>query len=130
MQRLLRIRRQVRAPRLLQRFDIEESDSAEMLDNGVGLELPFAEQIRLILADVIRTQLVGRALEISREIFNCTEIRARCAGRVVSTLEFLEHQLSKMGHSDLLVTAQYRDSAAAADDDQCRKVCTRKRLPL
>src|SRR6266568_8196283 len=123
MQRLLRIRRQVRAPRLFQRFDIEESDSAEMMDNGVGLELPFAEQIRLILADVIRTQLVGIALEISREIFNCTEIGARCAGRVVSTLEFLEHQLSKMGHSDLLVTAPYRDSAPAATDDlHCRRV--------
>jgi len=27
------------------------------------------------------------------------------------------------------MTAQYRDSAAAADNDQYRKVCTRKRLP-
>jgi hypothetical protein len=28
------------------------------------------------------------------------------------------------------VTAPYRDSAAAADDDQYRRVFTRKRLPL
>ena len=45
-------------------------------------------------------------------------ISARGAGCVVSTLEFFEHQLSKMGHRDLLVTAPYRDSARAADHHQ------------
>ena len=82
-----------------------------MLDNRVGIELSFAEQIRLVLADVIRPELVRSAVEISREFVNGTQITARRAGRVVSTLEFLEHQLSKMGHRDLLMTAQYRDSA-------------------
>jgi len=51
MQHFLRVGRELRTPRLLQGLDIEEPDSAEMLDNGVGLELSFAEQISLVLAD-------------------------------------------------------------------------------
>src|SRR5215470_4582433 len=125
MQHLLWVRCQVYVPRLLERLDVEESDSAEMLDHRVGVELSFAEQIRLILADMIRPQLVGRTVEVSRELVNGLEISARGAGCVVSTLEFFEHQLSKMGHWDLLVTAPYRDSAPAANDDQHRRVCTR-----
>src|SRR5204863_8484280 len=93
---------QVRAPRLLQRLDIEEPNSAEMLDYGVGLELSFSEQIRLVLANVVRSELVGRAVEVPRELVNGTEVCARCSRSVVATLEFLEHQLSKMGHNNLL----------------------------
>jgi hypothetical protein len=40
------------------------------------------------------------------------------------------HQLSKMGHTDLLVTARYRDLPDAADRDQWSRMFTRKRLPL
>ena len=65
-------------------------------------------------------RLVGRTVEVMREL-----IDSPGAGCVVSTLEFFEHQLSKMGHRDLLVTAPYRDSAAVADDDQYRRACTR-----
>ena len=119
MEHLLRVRRQVCTPRLLQRPDVEEADSAEMLDNGVGLELPFAEQIRLVLADVIRPELVRRTVEVARKLVNGPEISVRGAGSVISTLEFLEHQLSKMGHRDLLVTAPYRDLPDAAHRDQC-----------
>jgi hypothetical protein len=96
-----------------------------MLDNRVRVELPFPEQIRLILADVIRPQLVGRTVEVSRELVYGPEINARGTGCVVSTLEFFEHQFSKMGHRDLLVTATYRDSAPAADHDQHPRMSTR-----
>ena len=130
MEHLLRVRCQVCTPRLLQRPDVEETDSAEMLDNSVGLELPFAEQIGLVLADVIRPELVGRTVEVARELGNGSEIRARRAGSVIATLEFLEHQPSQMGHRDLLVTAPYRDSSDATHEDQCRRMRTRKRLPL
>jgi hypothetical protein len=102
MQHFLWIWRQIRAPRLLQRLDIEETNSAEMLDNRVGVELSFAEQIRLVLSDVVWSELVGRAVEITREISNGTKIGAGCAGRIISTLEFLEHQLSQIGHGNLL----------------------------
>jgi hypothetical protein len=48
---------------LLQRPDVEEPDSAEMLNDGVGLELSLTEQIRLVLADMIRPELVGGRLK-------------------------------------------------------------------
>src|SRR3984885_4067502 len=114
MDHLLRVRRQIRTPRLLQRPDVEETDSAQMLDDGVGLKLSFAEQIRLVLADVIRPELIRRAVEVARILVDSPEISSRCAGGVVSTLEFFEHQLLEMGHRDLLVTAPYRDSETAA----------------
>ena len=60
MDHLLRVRRQVGAPGLLQRPDVEEPDPAQVLDDGVGLKPSFAEQIRLVLADVIRSELVRR----------------------------------------------------------------------
>ena len=63
-----RIRCQLRAPRLLERLDVEETDSAEMLDHGVAVEFSFPEQIRLIPANVIRPQLVGRTVEVTREL--------------------------------------------------------------
>ena len=110
MDHLLGVRCQVGAPRLLQRPDVEEPDSAQVLDDGVGLKLPFAEQIRLVLADVIRPELVGTTIEVARKLVNGPEISARGAGSVISTLEFLEHQLLEIGHRDL-VTAPYRDSA-------------------
>jgi hypothetical protein len=93
MDHFLWVRSQVGAPGLFQRPDVEEPDAAEMLDDGVGLQLSFAEEIRLILADVIRPELVGRAVEVTGILFDRPEISACCAGCVVSTLEFLEHQL-------------------------------------
>ena len=94
LEHLFRIRGKVRTPRLLQCPDVEEANSAEMLDNSIGLKLLSAEQIRLVLADVIRPELVGRTMEVARKIGNGSEIGARGAGGIISTLEFLEHQLS------------------------------------
>jgi hypothetical protein len=110
MDHFLWVRSHVGAPGLFQRPDVEEPDAAEMLDDGVGLQLSFVEEIRLILADVIRPELVGRAVEVMGILFDGPKISACCAGCVVSTFEFLEHQLLEIGHRDLLVTAPYRDS--------------------
>ena len=110
MDHLLGVRCQVGAPRLLQRPDIEEPDPAQVLDDGVGLKLSFAEQIRLVLADVIRPELVGRAVEVADIFVDGPKISAYRTGCVVAALEFLEHQLLEIGHRDL-VTAPYRDSA-------------------
>jgi hypothetical protein len=74
---------------------------------------------------MIGAELVRTAVEVSCELSDRTQIGTQGSVRVVSTLEFFEHQLSKIGHRDLLVTAQYRDSEGAADDDQCRRIPTR-----
>jgi hypothetical protein len=47
--------------------------------------------------------LVGRTVEVTRKLVDGPEISVRGAGSVISTIEFLKHQLSKMGHRDLLV---------------------------
>ena len=54
--------------------------------------------MRLVLTDVLRTELVGRALEVMREIFDCLDVEACCSLSVITTLEFLEHHFAKVGH--------------------------------
>jgi hypothetical protein len=48
---------------LLEWPDVEEADSAEVLDDSVGVILPFEEQIRLVLADVFRPSWSGERLK-------------------------------------------------------------------
>jgi hypothetical protein len=67
-----------------------------VLDDGVGLKLSFAEQIRMVLADVFRPELIRRAVEVARKLGNRPEISVRSARGGVSTLEFLDHQLLQM----------------------------------
>src|SRR5271166_6497934 len=96
--RLLRIRCIGNAPWLLHRLDEEEPQRGQPLRDGMCGEFPLAEQIRLVLTDVLRTELVGRTLEVTREIFDGLEVDAGCSLGVITTLEFLEHHFAKMGH--------------------------------
>src|ERR1700694_4968637 len=62
---------------------------------------PRGESIRAVLFrawDVLRTELVGRALEVTREIFDCLNVKVCCSLSVNTTLEFLEHHFAKVGH--------------------------------
>src|SRR5271169_3481552 len=61
-------------------------------------EFPLAEQIGLVMADVLRTELVGRALEVTRGIVYGLQVDAGCSPSVITTIEFLEHHFAKMGH--------------------------------
>ena len=58
--------------------------------------------MRLILTDVLGTELVRTAVEVSCEILHPRKIGAMSRLRVVSTLKFFEHQLAKIGHYNLL----------------------------
>ena len=51
------------APGRLERPDVEKAPCCESLNDRVGRQLPLAEQMRLILADVLGTQLVRWAVE-------------------------------------------------------------------
>jgi hypothetical protein len=57
-----------------------------------------AEQMDLVLADVIGSKLLGRTTEVPSELLHCVQVRPYGVRRVVTTLEFVEHQLAKMGH--------------------------------
>jgi hypothetical protein len=73
----------------------------------VRIQLAFAEQIRLVLADIFRIELIGWTLEVTCQVRDRGHIRTYSTLRVITTLEFLEHYFSNMGHRDLLVTQHY-----------------------
>jgi hypothetical protein len=49
-------------------------------------------------------ETIGRTVEVPREILYGVDVSTNGVLSVVATLEFVQHQLPKMGHSDLLVT--------------------------
>jgi hypothetical protein len=52
----------------------------------------------------------GAVLEVKKEIadyFDCADVRTCGSLGVITTLEFLQHHFSQMGHRDLLVTQTY-----------------------
>jgi hypothetical protein len=91
---LLRIRSFVRAPWLVEGFNEEEAQGRQPLRHRVGGQFSLAEKLCLILADVLRTQLVWPALEVSCKILDGADIGGCCTLRVIATLEFLQHHFS------------------------------------
>src|ERR1700677_802499 len=62
---LLRIRRLGDAPAALQHVNIEEAQRRQPQDDGVGTVLQLGEEHRLILANVLRTELIGWATTVA-----------------------------------------------------------------
>jgi hypothetical protein len=60
--------------------------------------------MNLVLADVLRAEAIRRTVEELREILYRVDVGTDSALSVVASLKLIEHQLSKMGHGDLLVT--------------------------
>src|ERR1019366_3795118 len=96
--RLLRIRCIGHAPGFLDRLPVEEPQSREPLRHGGCGQLSLAEQIRLVLADVLRSELIRRASKVTREIFDRLDIAVDGSLSVITTLEFFEHHFAKVGH--------------------------------
>src|SRR5271168_2057717 len=87
--------RQVRPPQCL---DEQEPQRRRLSRDGASRKPAVAEQMDLVLADVIGSKLLGRTTEVPGELLHCTQVRPYGVRRVVTTLEFVEHQLAKMGH--------------------------------
>ena len=51
------------APGPLERLDVEEAQGAEMVGHRTGSQFVQGEELRLVLADVLRSQAIGRAVE-------------------------------------------------------------------
>jgi hypothetical protein len=64
--------------------------------------------VNLVFADVVWTEAVRRTAEVLRKILHRMDVGTNRVLRVVATLEFIQHQLSEMGHTDLLVTQTLR----------------------
>ena len=67
------------------------------------VQLPHLEQISLIGAKMIGTELVWGLAKVLCEPLDKTQITSRRALGIVATLEFLEHHLAKVGHSRYLL---------------------------
>jgi hypothetical protein len=62
--------------------------------DSIGSYFPFGEKMGLELTDVLRTQLVGGAVEIASKIFKCVDIAFFRGLSVVTAQEFFEHHLA------------------------------------
>src|SRR5260370_37726142 len=51
-----------------------------------------------MLADVLRSELMRRAAEVTREILDRLDVAVYGSLSVITTLEFFEHHFAKVGH--------------------------------
>src|SRR5712671_7302119 len=88
------------APDPLKCLGVEEPQSRKIYRDGARCELSLREQFRLVFANVLRPQAVRRTLEASRKTFHYPDVTAYGSFSVITTLEFLQHHFSEMGHGD------------------------------
>jgi hypothetical protein len=82
----------------------EEPQRGCPLLDGAGGQFAVAKQMDLVRADVLRPKLIGALPEERRELLDGADVTSYSIRGIVSTLEFVQHHFSKMGHRDLLVT--------------------------
>src|SRR5215813_15632929 len=58
--------------------------------------------MKLILPQLFLTEFVRALAEVAGELFDGIQISSDRCGRVITTLEFLQHPLSQCGHVSLL----------------------------
>jgi hypothetical protein len=74
--------------------NIEEAQRRQPQDDGVGTVLQLGEQHRLVLANVFRAKLIGRAPEVPAEMRNTVQVCADgCIGEVAAT-QLFKHELT------------------------------------
>src|SRR3974390_2225235 len=88
------------APWPLERLDVEEAQGAEMIGHRTGSQFVYSEELGLVLADGVRAQAIGRAVEVLGEALDEANVTLCGSLRVMTTLEFLQHHFAKMGHRD------------------------------
>jgi len=96
------------APWAFQHLDIEEAQRPDSLVHRVLAEMLVTKQVDGIFADLLGPELIGGAVEITRQVLNRCQIDARGTLSVVATRDFIERHFSKLGHKDLLVAHTYR----------------------
>src|SRR6185436_19705577 len=68
------------------------------------IEFLVLKQVRLVLLQMFRSEFVGRLVEVLGEVLHDSQVAFYGTLGIITTLEFLQHHFSKMGHRDLLVT--------------------------
>jgi hypothetical protein len=67
-----------------------EAQSAEMVGHRTGSQFVHGEELGLVLADVLRSQAMGRAVEVLGEPLDEANVTLCGSLRVMTTLEFLQ----------------------------------------
>src|ERR1035438_8573938 len=101
---LFRVGRFGDAPGPVESLGEEKTQSRQADRDSRRGQVPLLKQLRLIFANLPRTQAVRREIESSSKIVDCADVRTCGIFRVITALEFLQHYFSQMGHRDLLVT--------------------------
>jgi hypothetical protein len=83
-------------------FTKEKAQGRYSLANAVGRKFSFSQQMDLILANVLRSQLVGGTTKVLGELPQDEGVGLYGILGVISTLELIQHPFSQMGHRDLL----------------------------
>jgi hypothetical protein len=91
----------------------QEPQSRRLSFDGARRELAIAEQMDLLLADMIRPELLRRTVKVLGELLDRMDVRPHGVRRVVTTLKLIEHQLAKMGHRGILLVTHTLNPAAA-----------------
>ena len=91
---LLRVRCLGNTPAFLQHLDIEEAQRRQPQCYRVGAVLQFAEQHRLVMADVLGAKLVGTAMEVPAEMLHAMNVGADGGLGEVAALQLLNHELA------------------------------------
>jgi hypothetical protein len=65
-----------------------------MVGHRTGSQFVPGEELRLVLADVLRSQAIGRAVEVLGEPLDEANVTLCGSFRVMTTLEFLQHQFA------------------------------------
>ena len=75
-------------------MNVEEAQRRQPQDDGVRAELQLGEQHRLILANVFRAKLIGRAPEVPAEVLNTVQVGADGCSGEVAAVQLLKHELT------------------------------------
>jgi hypothetical protein len=89
---------------LLERLDVEEPKGSRSRRRRFRRQLPFPQQVELMLTYLLGSELAGSMMKVFSELLNRMQVAPCGARRVVATLEFFEHPVSELSHNDLLVT--------------------------
>jgi hypothetical protein len=75
-------------------LNIKEAQSRQPLRDGVRSQLPGTEHRRLVLPDVLRTEPVGRTVEVPGEVLDRADVSANGGLGVVAPLQLFQHDLT------------------------------------
>ena len=87
-----------RLPGFLDRLRVEEPQSREPLRHSGRGQLSLPEQIRLLFADVLRSERIGWTSKVTGKIFDGLDLAVDGSLSVITTREFFEHHSAKVGH--------------------------------